>query len=68
MKHRRSVFFVDNTYFVAGKVYTYATTGCKVYNVTTGTPGTADTIEVGDKVAVAVVDKNGAAVLVYIVD
>ncbi len=60
------VTFVDSTYFVAGSVYTYATTGCKVYNVTTGTPGTADTIEVGDKVAVAVA-KDGAASLVYIV-
>ncbi len=62
------VTFVDSTYFVAGgTVYPYATTGCKVYNVTTGTPGTADTIEVGDKVAVAATDKNGAATLVYIV-
>lgn len=60
------VTFVDSTYFVAGSVFTYST-GCKIYNVTTGTPGTADTIEVGDYVVVAASDKDGAT-LVYIVD
>lgn len=60
------VTFVDSTYFVCGTtVYTYST-GCKVYNVTAGTPGTVDTIEVGDVVAVAASDKDGAT-LVYIV-
>jgi hypothetical protein len=61
------VTVVDDLYIVAGgNTYTYATAGCKVFNVTTGTPGTADTIEVGDSIVVAV-SADGAASLIYIV-
>lgn len=61
------VTVADKGFFVAGSVYSYATTGCAVYNVTTGTPGTADSIEVGDYVVV-VAGGTSATSLVYIVD